>query len=394
MIQNGFSFIAFIIFFAAMVLLITKKYPSKVYQFLPPVIIIYLSIMLMYTLGVWEMTESVSTTRSAFINHLVPTMIFLMCLNCDFRRIIKLGFRLIFTFFAASFAVCLGFIISFAIFNQFMPEGTHLAYASMSAGWMGGTQNFLAIKSALNVSDELMTNTLLMGNIFYSIIIMMLVAGKSYMPKFNKWTKTDYSPIAKIAETLALDEKETKKIDFLDIFVVLGIGLFASALATYFSGTLATALTAMLPAGSYVDAGILKILLATFAGIGCALTPMGKLRGLNEVSTICLYLILILTATNVNLKALIDAPIYILAGTVIVAVIFLVVALLAKLFKFDLYTCGIAIIANVGGVASAPIIAASYSQSLVGIAVLMALLGDVAGTFLAFGVLEMLTLFV
>ena len=387
MIQNGFSFIAFIIFFAAMVLLLTKKFPSKIYQFLPPVIIIYLSIMVMYTVGVWEMTESVTTTRSAFITHLVPSMIFLMCLKCDFRKIIQLGPRLTITFFSATFAVCIGFIVSFAIFHNFMPEGTHLAYASMSAGWMGGTQNFLAIKSALNVSDDLMTNTLLMGNIFYSIIIMILVAGKSHMPKFNQFTKTNYEPIAKISETLMLeDAKDNKRIDYLDLLVVLGIGLFASMISTYLSG--------ILPQIWFINASIWNILIATFAGIACALTPMGKLRGLDEVSTILLYLILILTASNVSLMALIDAPIYLLAGTVIVAVIFLVVALFAKIFKFDLYTCGIAIIANVGGVASAPIIAASYSQSLVGIAVLMSLLGDVAGTFLAFGVLEVLTLFI
>lgn len=387
MIKTGFSFIAFIIFFTAMVLLFTKHYPSKIYKFLPPVIIIYLSIMVMYTFGVWEMTESVASTRSAFINNLVPAMIFLMCLKCNLKEIVKLGPRLTLTFFTATFGVMLGFIVAFIIFRGFFPEGTHLAFAAMSGGWMGGTQNFLAVKSAIGVSDDLMTNTLLMGNILYSVLIMILVGIGGYAAKFNKWTKTDYKPIERICETLQIDEdKETEKTTYLDLLVVIGIGLMVSVLSTYFS--------TMLPKIGFIDAGIWKILIATFLGIGCALTKLGKIRGLDEISTIILYLILVLTASNVNLKALITAPIYILAGVVIVIVIFLVVTIIAKLFKLDLYTCGIAIIANVGGVASAPIIAATYNKSLVSIAVLMSLLGDLAGTFCAFGVLEILKLFV
>ena len=64
--------------------------------------------------------------------------------------------------------------------------------------------------------------------------------------------------------------------------------------------------------------------------------------------------------------------------------------LMAKLFKLDLYTCGIASIANVGGVASAPIIAATYDKNLVSVSVLMSLLGDLSGTFIAIGMAQML----
>ena len=78
---------------------------------------------------------------------------------------------------------------------------------------------------------------------------------------------------------------------------------------------------------------------------------------------------LILTASNVNLAALINAPIYILAGFVILLIHFTVMILMAKVFKLDLYTCGIASIANVGGVASAPIIAATYDKNLVSVSI-------------------------
>ena len=154
--------------------------------------------------------------------------------------------------------------------------------------------------------------------------------------------------------------------------------------------TVSQYLSTILPSIGFIDASIWKILLATFIGIGFALTNVGKLRGIDEISNISLYLILILTASNVNLAALINAPIYILAGFVILLIHFTVMILMAKVFKLDLYTCGIASIANVGGVASAPIIAATYDKNLVSVSVLMSLLGDISGTFIALGMAQLL----
>ena len=380
MITTGFGFISFVLFFTAIVLVFTKKHPSKIYKFIPPVIMIYIGAMVMYTLGVWEMNESVTTTRAAFINNLVPVMIFLMCLRCNLKEILKLGPRLTLTFFSATFSIALGFIISFLIFRGFFESDTHLAFASMSAGWMGGTQNFLAVKSALGVSDESMTYTLLMGNINYSILI--LVAIGSFKDKFNAWTKTDVRPIDRICRKLGNGEEQTQKTSYLDLMLILGMGMMVSTISQY--------LSTILPRIGFIEASIWKILIATFIGIGFALTKVGKLRGIDEISNITLYLILILTASNVNLAALLKAPIYILAGMVILAIHFAVMILLAKLFKLDLFTCGIASIANVGGVASAPIIAATYDKNLVSVSVLMSLLGDLAGTFIALGIAQLL----
>lgn len=382
MITTGFGFISFVLFFTAMVLVITKKYPFKFYKFIPPVIMIYIGAMVMFTCGVWEMNESVTATRAAFINNLVPVMIFLMCLRCNLKEIVKLGPRLTLTFFSATFSIALGFIISFIIFRTFFESDTHLAFAAMSAGWMGGTQNFLAVKSALGVSDESMTYTLLMGNINYSILIMVLVAMGSFKDKFNAWTKTNIAPIERICKKLGADEGSQEKTTYLDLMLILGMGLMVSTVSQY--------LSTILPKIGFVDASIWKILIATFIGIGFALTNVGKLRGIDEISNITLYLILILTASNVNLAALLKAPIYIVAGMVILLIHFAIMIVLAKIFKLDLYTCGIASIANVGGVASAPIIAATYDKNLVSVSVLMSLLGDLAGTFIALGVAQIL----
>lgn len=382
MIQTGFGFLAFTLFFTAAVLAVTKKYPLKIYKVIPPLIIIYIGTMAMYTMGVWEMNESVTAARSGIITNFVPVMIFLMCLRCDLRKIIKLGPRLTLTFFTATFSIALGFIVSYLIFRGFFESDTHLAFAAMSAGWMGGTQNFLAVKSALGVSDESMTYTLLMANINYSILIMILVGIGNFKDKFNAWTKTDVRPIEEICCRLGNDDENSKKTTYLDLMLVLSLAMVVSAVSQY--------LATVLPRIGFIEASIWKILIATFIGVGFALTKVGKMKGIDEVSSISLYMILTMTAANVDLAALVDAPVYIIAGAVILLIHFAVMILLAKVFQLDLYTCGIASIANVGGTSSAPIIAATYDENLVSVSVLMALLGDLAGTFIALGVAQIL----
>jgi uncharacterized membrane protein len=122
------------------------------------------------------------------------------------------------------------------------------------------------------------------------------------------------------------------------------------------------------------------VLIVTIFGVIAALTPMGRMSGSAEVATVMLYIIVALIASRADFADLTKAPIYILAGLVILAVHAALMTLVAKLFKLDLFTCGIASLANIGGVASAPILAAAYSQALIPIGVLMAMLGYIVGT--------------
>ena len=122
------------------------------------------------------------------------------------------------------------------------------------------------------------------------------------------------------------------------------------------------------------------------------MTPLGKIPGAPELSNVLLYTLVALIAANANFGELTQAPAYILAGFLILLIHGVFMAILAKVFKLDLFTCGIASLANIGGVASSPILAAAYSQALVPIAVLMALIGVIVGTFSGLGVAQLLKL--
>ena len=136
----------------------------------------------------------------------------------------------------------------------------------------------------------------------------------------------------------------------------------------------------MLPESDFLSATTWTVIIATVLGVVGAMLPISKLPGSSEVSNLMLYTIVALIASRANFAELGQAPLYIVSGFVILGIHALIMGILAKLFKLDLFTCGVASLANIGGVASAPILAAAYNQALIPIGVLMAMMGYIVGT--------------
>ena len=131
------------------------------------------------------------------------------------------------------------------------------------------------------------------------------------------------------------------------------------------------------------------------AGLILAMTPIGKIAGSTELSNIMLYMVIGLIASRASFMELLEGGMawWIVAGFVILGIHGVLMVIFAKLFKLDMFTCCVASLANIGGTASAPILAASYSGSLVSVGVLMALMGYVVGTFGGIGVGYLMSIF-
>jgi uncharacterized membrane protein len=108
------------------------------------------------------------------------------------------------------------------------------------------------------------------------------------------------------------------------------------------------------------------------------------------LANIMLYLIVALIASRANFAELTQAPLYIMAGFMIITIHVFIMVVFAKLFRLDLFSLGVASLANIGGVASAPILAGAYNKALIPIGVLMAMMGYIVGTFMGLGVSKIL----
>ena len=373
MIENGFTYVAVLAMTAASIVFLEKRTEAKIFEYLPAIVIIYFAVMLLSTFGLWQKSESVTTAYKFLKSNLLPAMIFLMLLSADMREIFKLGKKMLLTFLLASVSIAIGFIGTFALFHNYFEPDSWKPFAALSGSWMGGTANMVAIQGALDLPDSAMGYTLLIDSIDYAIWVMILLALVPFAKKFNLWSKADTSAIDEVGERLALKEEAKKPIGFTSLFILLSVGLVVSALAQYGAS--------FLPTTSFLTTTTWVVIVATLAGILFAMTPLAKLSGSSVLANIMLYLIVALIASRANFTELTEAPLYIMAGFVIIAIHVSIMVLFAKFFKLDLFSLGVASLANIGGVASAPILASAYSKALIPIGVLMAMMGYIVGTF-------------
>lgn len=373
MIEHGFTYLAVLVIIGSSIVYTEKNSKNKLFEYLPAIVIIYFVVMLASTFGLWEKTESVTATYKTVKSNLLPAMIFLMLLLADMREIVKLGKKMLLTFLLASVSIALGFIGMFTLFHTSFGIESWKAFAALSGSWMGGTANMVAIQGALDLPDSAMGYTLLIDSIDYAIWVMILLALVPFAKKFNLWTKADTSVIDEVGERLALKEENKKAIDFASLFFLLGTALLVSALAQYGAS--------FLPTTSFLTTTTWIVIIATLLGIIFAMTPLAKISGSSELANIMLYLIVALIASRANFSELTEAPLYIFAGFVVIAIHVIIMVIFAKLFKLDLFSLGVASLANIGGIASAPILASAYSKALIPIGVLMAMMGYILGTF-------------
>ncbi len=372
MITSAFAYITLLLALAGGLKLLESVSKLKVFEFLPAIVILYFAVMLMSTFDVWQKTAEINEVYKGFKTHLLPAMIFLMLLNSDLRQIKKLGSKIIFAFLAASVSIGVAFILAYIIFQTSLEPQAWKTLAALSGSWMGGTGNMAAIQMALDVPDASMGYTLLIDSIDYAFWVMLLLALVPHAKHFNRWVGTDTRQLDEVSKALAEKEQTVSGDQSTVLLFLLGLSLFVSL----FSQQLAS----YLPTSAFFTSTTWTVLFVTVAGMLGAMTRVSRLFGATELSNIMLYFIVALIASRANFNELTQAPIYILMGAVILLIHGTMMVVFAKVFKFDLFTCGIASLANIGGVASAPILAAAYSRALIPVGVLMAMLGYIIGT--------------
>lgn len=390
MITEGFLYLGTLFFVAALLVNLPKILKGKkaqvFFQFAPPIVLIYLGLMILCTLKVWDL----SATKEAYTavkNPLLYAMLFIMLLRCDLKKIIKLGPKMLIGFFAATISIGLGFVVSYAIFHGVLGAEAWKSLGALCGSWMGGGGNMLAIQSALSVSEDSMVYALVMDSICATFYVMFLLWAIGYSKQFNKWTGADTKNIDEVGVALEAEVRaNTATLEWHNMAILLGSGLFVSAVSQKIGDMIGTNLT-------FFDASTWTVLIVTVAGVLLAMTPFGKIKGTEEISNVLLYFVIALIASRADLSSMGQAPMWLITGFVILMIHVLIMIILAKLLKMDIFTCAVASLANIGGTATAPVLAGAYHTALVPVGIVMALLGYVIGTGGGLVVAHLMSLF-
>lgn len=363
MISSPLLYLFSLALLAAVIAIVEKKSASKFFRFVPSFVLIYLFSMSLASLGVFDKNEAIDAVYSNTKQNLLPAMLFLMLLQVDIRDFFKLGKPLLVAYILALFSLSFGFIFISFVFD-FNAE-TASAFGALSGSWMGGVANMVAVGSALGVSQEAFGYALIVDSVNYTIWIMFLLFLTPFAHRFNTFTAS-HEQMAKLSEigcACTIGAKRYWLLILLSIVVAFAVNIIASSGFVLLNYTTTT------------------VVLATLLGVLGSFTRLKELNGSSEVATSMLYMLIALIGSKAVFENFSGVGVPVFAGFCILLIHAIIMVVGAKIFKLDLFSIAIASLSNIGGVASASILAATYNKALVGVGVLMAVMGYLVGTF-------------
>ena len=367
MIRTVWPYLALMLGIAGLFPLLERRFGWRVFSVVPPIVFVYLSVTALSVSGLWQVAGEIQAAQKTLIAQVVPAMIFLLMVHCDLRAILALGPRVLAVFFSTTVCLFVAFVVTYLMFRNVLPATGWEPLAALSGSWVGGSANLIAVKEAVGMGDNALAMALLTDALCYSMWVAVLFSLARLAPAFDRWTRA--KPVADI---VARVPEQPGPITPDTVLLWLGIALGACVLSRALAGAM--------PESQYLSPTSWTIIFATVAGLVVAHTPLAKFPGANKIASALLIFIVAILASQSNFEGIASAPWYIACGVSILLIHAALLALLAKLFHFDLHLCGISSLAHVGGVAATPVLAAAYSPALVPVGVLLALLGYILGT--------------
>lgn len=366
---------------ASLFFFIEKKTGWKLFNYFPPLIFIYVIPVALSNTGVIPSSSSVYDFMGA---NLLPMFLVIMLLDVDLMATIRVMGRGIFVMLLGTLGVVIGAPIAFFIVKSGLDPDAWKGFGTLAGSWIGGTGNMLAVSKMVELDESSVQYgyAVIADNAVYLIWLPIMLGSKNLARWFGKFTRVPEERLKRMAEAaneLTLDKGRIEMRHYLYL-AMLGFG--ATALATWLSNMIPTVSTES--GTTIVSAGTYKILLVTFFGIFLSFTKASKIPGSHAVSMALVYLFVARMGAKADLSNLSTAVFWFLLGAYIWIFIHgAILVISARIFKVDVHTAAISSAANIGGAASAPIVAAYHNRTLVPVSILMAMIGYAIGNPMA-----------
>jgi uncharacterized membrane protein len=354
---------------------VAKQTKWKLFDYLPPLIFIYVTPVLLTNLSV---ISGSSPVYGSIRHMLLPMMLVLLLLKVDVSAAFRVMGKGIYVMLFGTLGVMVGAPIAFFLVKSGLgPEGWK-AFGTLAGSWIGGTGQMAAVTEMIDTPGFEFGLAVIGDNAVYVVWLPILLGSRNMAERFARFTKVSDERV-KLMESAALEMKKDEHAPgFRDYLYLLCI----AAAVTWISGELGN----RLPSGAIVSAGTWKILLVSTIGVALSFTPLKRIAGSHELAMAFVYIFVArMGAVAVfNGDQALSQIGFFLAGSFIWIFIHGAFCLLgAKIFHVDIHTAAIASAANIGGAASAPIVASYHNESLVPASILMALIGYAIGTHAA-----------
>lgn len=302
----------------------------------------------------------------------LPFVIVLLLLDVDLGAAVKVMGRGVLVMLIGTAGIVIGAPIGYWVVHGWLEPNAWQGFAALSGSWIGGTGNLAAVGEGVGVTPDQFGLAVIADTAIYIGWLPLLLGSKALAPKFAQWTGVDADRLDRIeaaAKEAMVEKDRVKMVHFLYLGVI-GLGV------TWFSQWLAP----ILPETAIVSTGTWIILLVTAGGLALSFTPAKKLPASHDLAMAVLYVFVARMGATASLEGLAQAPAFVLGAAIWITVHGIFVLAAAYFLKVDVHSAAIASAANVGGAASAPVVAAHHRETLVPVSILMALIGYAIGT--------------
>jgi uncharacterized membrane protein len=357
-----------------------KKTKWKVFNSFPPLLFIYLTPMLLSNTGVIPYKSEVFSFMSDAV---LPLFLVMMMLDVNVRGTIRVMGKGIFVMLFGTLGVVVGAPIGYAIVSGQLNPEVWKGFGALAGSWIGGTGNMAAVADGLGTSGSDYGLAALADNVVYLVWLPIMLNSKKLAKWFNKFTGASADRVKKMEQAAKEITKDKGRMQMRHILYLLAIG-FA---VTFLASQIAKLLPEFPP---ILSVKTWRILLVTTLALACSFTPAKNIPGSHPLAMALIYLFVANMGAKAHVGQILgQAPWFILGAYVWVFIHGGFCLLGAKIFKVDVHTAAICSAANIGGAASAPVVAAYHKESLVPVSILMALIGYAIGTYAAFGTAQL-----
>ncbi|HEY0488960.1 MAG TPA: DUF819 family protein [Telluria sp.] len=372
----------------------TGGFWKKFYTYVPALLLCYLIPALFNTMGLID--GNASKLYPMARDYLLPSALVLLCIAIDFGAVVRLGPKAVIMFLTGTAGVMLGALVSYMAMSVIHPEtvagDTWRGMTTVAGSWIGGGANQAAMKEVFEVDATLFGQFVAVDVLVANVWMAVLLFLASRSQAFDRWTGADLSAINELKTSIEKYQAEHSRIPTLaDVMVIVAIGLGVTGLS-HFLAAPTVAFISSLPAEwrlqdySLTSGFFWIVVYATTFGLLLSFTRARSMEGAGA-STIGSGMLYILVATigmHMDLSALLEKPWLFLLGLIWISVHGGLMLLVAKLIRAPLFFMAVGSQANIGGAASAPVVASAFHPALAPVGVLLAVLGYALGTYGAY----------
>ena len=370
-----------------------KPFWVEFYKYVPALLLCYFIPSIFNSLGI--ISGDSSNLYYVASRYLLPTSLALLTISIDLKEIRKLGFKALILFFTGTLGIIIGGPIAILIVSSINPaiiggsdiDSVWRGLSTVAGSWIGGGANQAAMKEVFQVDNEIFSAMVAVDVIVANIWMAFLLYGAGINDKIDNWLQADSSSINVLKNKIEAYQAQILKIpNTADTIKVLSIGFGITAVAHFGADLIAPWIfqnAPLLAKFSLTSKFFWLIVISTTLAVFLSFTKARELEGVgaSRIGSVFIYILVATIGMKMNVLAIFDNPGLFIVGLIWMMIHAAMLVSVAKFINAPFFFMAVGSQANVGGAASAPIVASAFHPSLAPVGVLLAVLGYAMGTY-------------